>query len=130
MNKDTKTIFERLIGAQIIKLNEKEIIVKAPNGETLSVNFYEDHGDCCGYTRITKELFFEPNDKDNPVITDVEWCKDENENRYRVRLTLFGVKKPLAEYEFECGSNSGWCYGAAITAMCSFEDSEIGICRW
>lgn len=130
-NIELKKMFNRLIGAQIVTLSKDEIVVRNKDGEMFNISFYADNGDCCGYANITKQLFFEPNNENNPIITDLKW----DERRYgsqTVILTLYGVNRLLAEYEFECGSGSGWCYGAAITAMCTLEDEikEEKICRW
>ena len=132
MNKDIKEMFDKLIGAQVETLSEDEIVVRDKDGETFDISFHTDDGACCGYTDITKELFFEPNNKNNPIITNWDWFESEEHEYggYRVRLTLFGLKKPLAKYEFECGSGSGWCYGATITAVCGLDNKEVEICRW
>ncbi len=131
MNNDIKEMFDKLIGAQVVTLSKDEIVVKNKNGETFDISFYTDDGDCCGYANITKELFFEPNDKNNPIITNWEWEEQESGSQ-TVILTLYGLQKLLAEYEFECGSGSGWCYGATIIAMCCLENKvqETEICRW
>lgn len=132
MNNNIKEMFDKLIGAQVETLSEDEIVVRDKDGETFDISFHTDDGDCCGYTDITKELFFEPNNKNNPIITNWDWFESE-EHEYggcRVRLTLFGLKKPLAKYEFECNSGSGWCYGATITAVCGLDDKEVEICSW
>ena len=131
MNNDIKKMLDKLVGAQIITLNEDAIVVKDKNGETFNISFYANHGDCCGYADITKELFFKPNDKNNPIITNWEWDEHEGGSQ-TVILTLYGLHKLLAEYEFKCGSGSGWCYGATITAMCTLENElkETKICRW
>ena len=131
MNSNIKEMFDKLIGAQVVTLSKDEIVVRDKDGETFNISFYTDDGDCCGYANITKELFFEPNNENNPIITDLKW--DERECGWQtVILTLYGVNKLLAEYEFECGSGSGWCYGATITAMCTLgnELKEEKICRW
>lgn len=130
-NTELKKMFDRLIGAQIVTLDEDAIVVRGKDGEMFNISFYTDHGDCCGYANITKQLFFEPNNKNNPVITNWKW----DERKYgsqTVIVTLYGVNKLLAEYEFECGSGSGWCYGATITAMCCLDNEieEAKICRW
>lgn len=132
MNNDIKEMFDKLIGAQVETLSEDEIVVRDKDGETFDISFHTDDGACCGYTDITKELFFEPNNKNNPIITNWDWFESEEHEYggYRVRLTLFGLKKPLAKYEFECGSGSGWCYGATITAVCGLDNKEVEICRW
>lgn len=131
MNNNIKEMFNKLIGAQIASLSEDAIVVQDKNGETFNISFYTDNGDCCGYANISKTLFFKPNNENNPVITN--WTYDER--RYgsqTVILTLYGLNKPLAEYEFECGSGSGWCYGATITAMCTLKNElkETEICGW
>lgn len=131
MNNNIKEMFDKLIGARIVQLSEDEIVVRDKDGETFDISFHTDDGDCCGYTDITKELFFEPNNKNNPIITN--WDCFESEEEYggcRVRMTLFGLKKPLAKYEFECNSGSGWCYGATITAVCGLDNKEVEICSW
>lgn len=132
MNNNIKEMFDKLIGAQVETLSEDEIVVSDKDGETFDISFHTDDGACCGYTDITKELFFEPNNKNNPIITNWDWFESEEHEYggYRVRLTLFGLKKPLAKYEFECGSGSGWCYGATITAVCGLDNKEVEICRW
>ena len=132
MNNNIKEMFDKLIGAQVETLSEDEIVVRDKDGETFDISFHTDDGACCGYTDITKELFFEPNNKNNPIITNWDWFESEEHEYggYRVRLTLFGLKKPLAKYEFECGSGSGWCYGATITAVCGLDNKEVEICRW
>lgn len=131
MNNNIKEMFDKLIGAQVETLSEDEIVVRDKDGETFDISFHTDDGDCCGYTDITKELFFEPNNKNNPIITGWNWSEtEESYGGCRVRLTLFGLKKPLAKYEFECNSGSGYCYGATITAVCSLDGKETEICYW
>lgn len=129
--KSSKEMFDKLIGAQVLTLNEDKIVVKDKNGETFDISFEVDDCECCEFKDITKELFFEPNDKNNPIITNWEWEEQESGSQ-TVILTLYGLQKLLAEYEFECGSSSGWCYGATITAMCCLENKiqETEICKW
>lgn len=131
MNNNIKEMFNKLIGAQIVSLSEDAIVVRNKDGEMFNISFYTDHGDCCGYANISKTMFFEENNKNNPIITDLKW----DERKYgsdTVILTLYGMNKLLAEYEFECGSGSGWCYGATITAMCTLKNElkETEICGW
>lgn len=131
MNNDRKEMLDKLIGAQVLTLDEDKIVVKDKNGETFDISFEADDGECCGFTDITKELFFEPNNKNNPIITGWNWSgTEESYGGCRVGLTLFGLKKPLAKYEFECNSGSGYCYGATITAVCSLDGKETEICYW
>ena len=56
--KSSKEMFDKLIGAQVLTLNEEKIVVKDKNGETFNISFEADDGECCGFTDITKELFF------------------------------------------------------------------------
>lgn len=130
MNNNIKEMFDKLIGTQVVTLSKDEIVVKSKNGETFDISFEADNYECCGFKDITKELFFEPNNKNNPIITGWNLSDEGGWDGCRVRLTLFGLKKPLAKYEFECNSGSGWCYGATITAVCSLDNKEVEICCW
>lgn len=127
MNEKLKKTFDNLIGCQIIDINEDSITVRKRD-ELYDISFDKYDGDCCGYAEIKKELFFEPNNENNPVITN--WATSEEENDYSqiVTLTLFGMKKPLVKYEFECGSGSGWGYGATIQINC--RDANETLCSW
>lgn len=127
MNGKIKKAFDNLMGCQIIDITEDSIAVRKRD-ELYDISFDKNNGDCCGYAEITKELFFEPNNENNPVITN--WTTSEEEDGYSqiVTLTLFGMKKPLVKYEFECGSGSGWCYGATIQINC--RDANETLCSW
>lgn len=136
MNQNIKKAFDNLIGCQIIDINEDSITVRKREGiyESISkediynISFHKCDGDCCGYAEITKELFFEPNNENNSVITNWTSSEEENSCSQVVTLTLFGLKKPLVKYEFECGSGSGWCYGATIQINC--QDVNETLCSW
>ena len=97
MNNDIKEMFDKLIGAQVLTLNEDKIVVKDKNGETFDISFEADDGECCGFTDITKELFFEPNNKNNPIITGWNLSDEGGWDGCRVRLTLFGLKKAFSQ---------------------------------
>ena len=123
-----KNELNSLIGKQIICANDTQLICQGKNGETVDISFYADNVDC-GYAEVTRELFFEPNNKNNPVITDWEFAGGDRDNSCRVELTFFGLKKPLVKYDLECGSGSGWHYGAAITVV--FDNlKEVRVCEW
>lgn len=123
-----KELFKKLIGAQIVKLTEDQIIVRtSEDDDPISLDFYKDNIDC-GWASIRHELFYEEGNKENPVITNIEVEENENGCSERVVLTLFGEAKTLAEYNFSCGSDSGWHYGAAITVVCGLNEKTV--CKW
>lgn len=136
MNEKIKKAFDNLIGCQIIDITENSITVRKRDElyeligyeDTYDISFDKYDGDCCGYAEITKELFFEPNNENNPVITNWTASEEENDSSQVVTLTLFGMKKPLVKYEFECSSGSGWCYGATIQVNC--RDANETLCSW
>ena len=121
---------DNLVGSQIIDMCEKSITVKTKNGQTLQFDFICEQGDCCGYAEIKNTLYFKPDDNNNPVITNLVMRTEEKDCCKEVILILFGEYKALADYRFECGSGSGWCYGATISVACKIVPDVEELCSW
>lgn len=120
-----------LFGAQLVDITDDCLIVKK-DGKFHVIKFELDEGDCCGFARMEQKLYFEPNSERNPIITNVASYNVENEysDGETAKITFYGEYKPLAEINCECGSGSGWQYGACITLVCKSLDIDDVICSW
>ncbi|MDX1769922.1 MAG: hypothetical protein R3328_00205 [Planococcaceae bacterium] len=123
-------MLEKLIGAQILTVNEDSIEVKL--GENIfKLEIESDGGDCCGYASFTTNLLYSENDFRNPIITNVSL--DNEENSYEGDssvITFYGESKALATIESEAGSGSGWNYGAFVTLRCKALDIDENLASW
>lgn len=106
-----------LVGYQLMKLNENEIIVQKDE-KRFSIEIEDDFGDCCGYNNIKAHLYIGDEVKRNPIITDISKENEETGCSDKCCITFFGEDKILAKLETESSSGSGWCYGAAVTLNC------------
>lgn len=122
-------MFENLIGAQILKVNDNQIIVKLGN-DVHVLEIISDGGDCCGYADFATNLLYSENDFRNPVITNVV-LEDKGDNYSDSSIvTFFGESKPLASIESEAGSGSGWSYGACVSLRCKSLDIDENLASW
>lgn len=113
---------EKLIGAQILKVEEESIQV-LKDGKVYILEILSDYGDCCGYANFTTTMLYSPDSIHNPVITNVKTQEGEDGESESVFVTFYGEYAPLVEIDAEAGSGSGWQYGASVTMVCK----ELGI---
>lgn len=122
-------MMEKLIGAQILTVNEYSIEVKL--GENIfKLEIDSDGGDCCGYADFTTNLLYTENDERNPVITNVSREDGKEEEGDSSVITFYGESKALVTIESEAGSGSGWNYGAVVTLRCKALDIEEYLASW
>lgn len=123
-------MLEKLIGAQILTVNEDSIEVKL-NDEVFKLEIISNDGDCCGYAGFTTNLLYSENDFRNPIITNVEL--DNSEKNYdgdSSIITFYGESKALATIESEAGSGSGWNYGAFVALKCKALGIDEDLASW
>lgn len=114
-----------LIGYKLLRANEKEIIIGKDNSYyTLYIE--DDEGDCCGYNEITASF----DTKENPVITDITFEKNEEGDGEQAKITFFGLNKQIGTIETYSSSGSGWNYGACVTICCKALNLEEIISQW
>lgn len=123
-------MFEKLIGAQIVKINESSIEVKI--GDKIhELEISVDNGDCCGYADFKTNLLYSEGDVRNPIITNVELVANESDyDGESTVITFYGEDKKLANIESEAGSGSGWSYGACVTLHCKTLNIEETLASW
>lgn len=122
-------MLEKLIGAQILTLNDDSIEVKLGDGiHTLEI--ISDDGDCCGFADFTTNLLYSENDFRNPVITNVELENKDYHDGDSSIITFYGESKPLATIESEAGSGSGWSYGAFVSLRRKELDIDEDLASW
>ena len=93
--------------------------------------FVEDQGDCCGYAEVDAKLVVELGKNNAPVITRVEKSVENSEYDSEIcQVTFFGESKLLASINAECGSGSGWQYGACVTVRCVETNEEEILSSW
>lgn len=122
-------MFEKLIGAQILNVDENFIEVKKDD-KTFKLEIISDGGDCCGYAEFTTNLLYSPDDARNPVITNVTLKDKGNDYNDSSIITFFGEAKPLATIESEAGSGSGWGYGSFVSLQCKALDIDETLASW
>lgn len=120
-----------LFGAQLVDMNNEHLIIKK-NGKLHVINFELNDGDCCGYARLSQELYFKPNSDRNPVITNVSYLSTEDAygDYETTKIVFYGEYRLLGEINCTCGSGSGWQYGASVTLVCKSLDIDDVICSW
>lgn len=121
-----------LIGFQLLAFTNENIIVRK-GAKTYSINIDEDYGDCCGFNEISTKLLINENDlAKNPIITNVEYDKEDNENgeESTARITFYGSDKTLATLDSRSSSGSGWCYGACVSVSCKALGLDEIITQW
>ncbi len=122
-------MFEGLIGAQILSMNEDKIHVKLGDQvHTLEIESYD--GDCCGYADFTTTLLYEEENLRNPIITNVEFENNGDAYSDSSTITFYGESKTLATIESDAGSGSGWSYGACVTIRCKTLDIDEDLASW
>lgn len=122
-------MFERLIGAQILSMDEDKIHVKLGDQvHTIEVEAY--NGDCCGYADFTTNLLYEEENIRNPIITNVELESNGDAYSDSSIVTFYGESKTLATIESDAGSGSGWSYGACVTIRCKTLDIDEDLASW
>lgn len=125
-------MLENLIGCKLLYLSTSGFIVEK-DGNIKHFDFIEDFGDCCGYNKISCDLYtnFSDNINENPIITNVERLDevDVYEDESFCIITFFGLDKKIAEVNTCSSSRSGWQYGACVTVKCKeTEESELLSC--
>lgn len=123
-------IFSELIGGQILEMNDGGFVVRLKNGQIRTFIFMEDGGGCSGYNILNTELFYSKNSKDNPVITKIDYNRDDDNGEDKLTITFFGVYAPLAIIESLSSSNSGWSYGASMSIFCKETKEEELLTSW
>lgn len=120
-----------LVGARLLAFSENGFTVGGSGGHTKSFVFDEDQGDCCGYAEMDTKLLVELGTKNAPVITRVEKSVEDSDYDSEVcKVTFFGESKILASINAECGSGSGWHYGACVTVRCVETKEEEILSSW
>ena len=122
-------MLEKLIGAQILNIDDDSIEVKLSD-KVFKLEIISDSGDCCGYADFTTNLLYSENNVRNPIITNIEL---ENKDYYdgdSSIITFYGESKPLATVESEAGSGSGWSYGAFVSLKCKALDIDENLASW
>lgn len=123
-------MLERLIGAQILRINETSIEVKLGD-KVHTFEIVSDSGDCCGYADFTTNMLYSEEDCRNPIITNVELKNEEGDyDGESSVITFYGEHKALATIESEAGSGSGWAYGSYVTLRCKALDIEEDLASW
>lgn len=122
-------MLEKLIGAQILTVNDDSIEVKLGE-KTFKLEIVSDGGDCCGYADFTTNLLYSENDFRNPIITNVSLEGGEGAYCDSSIITFYGESKPLATIESEAGSGSGWSYGAFVSLKCIPLDIDEDLASW
>lgn len=113
------TLAERLIGAQLISLNDNSIVIKKNDRIYNLIIDDSDEGDCCGYNNVETNLYISNEEINrNPIITNVTTVRDEDSCSEYCLITLFGESKLMAEISSISSSGSGWGYGACVEIKC------------
>lgn len=110
-------MLEKLIGAQILKINESTIDVRLGE-ETHTLEILSDDGDCCGYSNFDINMKYSENATTNPIITNIEVKDNSSGDSDGMIVTFYGENKELCEIEADAGSGSGWAYGAIVYMEC------------
>lgn len=120
-------MLSKLIGMQIVEIDETKIIVKSENNEIYKIAIEDDSGDCCGYNEIVTNLFVEKNSNRNPIITNVEIISEENDEAEadEAIVVFYGENKEIAEISALSSSGSGWGYGANVCLVCKKLDINL-----
>ena len=121
-------MLEKLIGAQIVSIDESTIEVKL-DGKVHTLDIVSDNGDCCGYAYFTTNLLYSEGDLRNPIITNVEVERTSYDGDASI-VTFYGEYKPLATIESEATSGSGWSYGAYVNIRCNTLDIDEDLASW
>lgn len=122
-------MLSKLIGSQLVSINDYNMVVNL-NDKYYTLYFKEDNGDCCGYAFITTELMYKDGDVNNPVITNIEYNDEEGHDGDSLIITFYGQSKQIAKIESECGSGSGWSYGATASVVCKELDIYEILTSW
>ena len=122
-------MLEKLIGAQIVSIDESTIEVKL-DGKVHTLEIVSDNGDCCGYADFTTKLLYSEGDFRNPIITNVDVDYRGYSDGDSSIVTFYGEYKPLATIESEATSGSGWSYGAYVNIRCNTLDIDEDLASW
>lgn len=122
-------MLEKLIGAQILTINDDSIKVKLGE-DTFNLEIISYDGDCCGYADFKTNLLYSENDRRNPIITNIELEDKDCYDGESSIITFYGESKPLATIESEAGSGSGWSYGAFVSLTCKELDIDENLASW
>lgn len=117
-----------LVGAKLIALSDKGFTVEK-DGEKYDFEFEVTEGFCCDYAEVKTTLYLE-NEDTMPIITNVSECSDDEYEEDRLKVTLFGLYKPIAELEFAAGSQSGWGYGSNVVIKCYATGFSKTLVKW
>ena len=128
-------MFNNLLGAQLVSLDEYGFTVRNAEGEPGERHFVfdDDSGDCCGFNQIeTKLLISEDEANRNPIITGIVEERDENSygDGDSLTITFFGESKLLAQINSYSSSGSGWGYGATVTCKCVETQEQEVLTSW
>lgn len=125
------TLTEKLIGAQLISIDDSAIVIRKNNKVYTLIIDDSDEGDCCGYNEIKTNLYISREEINrNPIITNVIITGDEGGCSEQCLITFFGESKPMAELYSESGSGSGWGYGACVEIKCLQTTESWIITSW
>lgn len=118
-------MFDELIGARLLYMDDAGFGVKLSDGTVRTFIFNDDPGDCCGYNNISARLLISHADLTNaPAITRVETINTSESEEDALKITFFGLEKKLAEINSLSSSGSGWCYGATASVICNETKEE------
>lgn len=123
-------MLSKLIGAQLVSMDDESMTVNI-SGKEYILEFHEDDGDCCGFAIITGELKYKKEDGNNPVITNIEY--NDTGSGYgedALLITFYGESKVIADLEGNCGSSSGYGYGAVASVVCKELDIDEILASW
>lgn len=120
-------ITDALIGAKLISVSDYEIKIEKDH-KVYTLNIEQEQGGCCGYSEVETKLLI--NEKSKPVITKIEFDRNDNYENDTCLITFFGEYKPLATINSCSGSGSGYYYGACVTIECRDLDICEVITEW
>lgn len=129
----TNTFANKLIGMQLVSWDDNEKTLTVKKGEDLFKLVFDDsdEGDCCGYNDFFVELLVSEDElKRNPVITNLEYEREDGEYGEALHITFLGEAKKIMTVNSESGSGSGWSYGAVVTVKCKGLDIDEAITEW
>lgn len=115
-----------LIGFELIALTKTHMIV-SKDGQEFTLEFTASDGDCCGFSSIDTVLFRQ--DDNRPVITNVQYDREDLDGQF-VRVTFFGMSKPIAALDASASSGSLWPYGATVMVTCHPLGLEEILANW
>ena len=119
MSKRKNPSLSDLIGAELVRISGKEIVVKKNGKEYTYIvdeaGSYSDWWETFG--------IMDKGAGRNPVITNYQIT----DNGETYRLVFFGLNKKIAELQSKFHNNSGWDYGCFVNLYCKQTGNSITI---